>query len=118
MTGTAGARPAPPTPFELVARLADVPEGGLLGVVKQDGDRVCLVNLGGTIYAVSNTCTHQEFPMSDGVLLPDGCLECAWHGAMFDCRTGAVKRFPATEPLPVYEVMVEGEDIYVGRRTS
>jgi nitrite reductase/ring-hydroxylating ferredoxin subunit len=52
--------------------------------------------------------------MSDGVLLSGGRLECAWHGAVFDCRTGAVKRFPATEPLPRYEVKVEDGGIYVG----
>jgi nitrite reductase/ring-hydroxylating ferredoxin subunit len=103
-------------PFELVARLDDVPDGGLLGVVKQTGDRICLARLDGEIYALSNNCTHQDFPMSDGVLLPNGCIECAWHGAMFDCRTGAVKRFPATDPIGVYEVKVEHGDIYVGGR--
>ena len=33
-------------------------------------------------------CTHAEFLLSDGTLRNDGTLECAWHGARFDCRTG------------------------------
>jgi 3-phenylpropionate/trans-cinnamate dioxygenase ferredoxin subunit len=83
-----------------------------------DGTRICLVNVDGEIHAVSDVCTHQEFAMSDGMLLPGGVIECAWHGAQFDCRTGAVKRVPATDPLPVYEVTVQDGGIYVGERKS
>jgi nitrite reductase/ring-hydroxylating ferredoxin subunit len=104
--------------FEAVARLEDLPEGELLGVVTERGERICLLNCGGVIHAVSNNCTHQDFPMDEGVLLcVDGCtIECAWHGARFDCATGAVQREPAEDPLPVFEVMVENDTIYVGRQ--
>ena len=104
--------------FELVARLDDLPEGELLGVVTTTGDRVCLANCGGRIVAMSNVCTHQEFEMSLGTIKPDATIECAWHGARFDCRTGAVIEGPATEPLPTYEVRIEGEDVLIGPRKS
>ncbi len=104
--------------FERVAHLSDIPPSGLLEVAISSGERICLVRVGEEIRAVSNTCTHQEFPISDGALLPNGCIECAWHGAVFDTRTGEVKRFPATEPLPVYEVKVEDGAIYVGGRIA
>lgn len=106
--------------FEAVARVEDVSEGDVLGVVTERGERICLVNCGGEIRAVSNNCTHQDFPMDQGVVLEMGgrcILECAWHGAQFDCATGAVCRGPAIDPLPVYEVKVENDTIYVGRRT-
>jgi nitrite reductase/ring-hydroxylating ferredoxin subunit len=102
--------------FEPLARLDDLPEGALLPVTRSDGERVCLVNEGGEIFAVSDVCTHQEFPLSDGTLLPGAVLECAWHGARFDCRTGAVREPPAEEPLPRYAVRVEGDAILVGGR--
>jgi 3-phenylpropionate/trans-cinnamate dioxygenase ferredoxin subunit len=70
----------------------------------------------GEIYAVSNCCTHSEFPISDGMLGRDGSLECVWHGAKFDCRTGAVRKGPAEDPLPVYQVKVEGGTVFVGPR--
>jgi 3-phenylpropionate/trans-cinnamate dioxygenase ferredoxin subunit len=38
---------------------------------------------------------------------------CPWHGARFDCRTGEPLSGPATDAVPVYEVRVEGEEIYV-----
>ena len=93
--------------FQPVARLDELPEGSLLGVTLANGDPICLGNAAGTIFAVRNVCTHQDFPMSDGTLLPGCVIECAWHGAKFDIATGAVRAQPATEPLPVYAVRVE-----------
>jgi 3-phenylpropionate/trans-cinnamate dioxygenase ferredoxin subunit len=100
--------------FHDVASTSALPEGELLGAVLSDGTPVCLYNLDGVIGAVGDVCTHAEFAMSDGVLHGDGTLECVWHGARFDCRTGAVRRGPAIEPLPAFAVRVEGDRILVG----
>ncbi len=104
--------------FADVAAAADVPEGELLGVTLPDGAAVCLYNRGGVIGAVGGRCTHAEFAMSDGVLRDDGTIECVWHGARFDCRTGEVRRHPAVDPLPVFPVRVERGRILVGRATA
>ena len=106
--------------FEALAKVEDLPDGALLAVKKANGEDVCLFNAGGSIGAVYNVCTHAEFPMSDGQLLQGagGCaIECAWHGAQFDCRRGEVRRGPAIDPLPVYEVRVVDGMIWVGGRT-
>jgi nitrite reductase/ring-hydroxylating ferredoxin subunit len=99
-----------------VADVQDVAEGKLVSVKTPDGEQVCLFRHDGEIHAVSDCCTHSEFPISDGSLGPDGSLECAWHGARFDCRTGAVRKGPAEDPLPVYEVKVEAGRVLVGPR--
>jgi 3-phenylpropionate/trans-cinnamate dioxygenase ferredoxin component len=104
--------------YEDVAEESALPQGELLGVTLPDGTPVCLYNDRGTIGAIGGECTHGRFAMSDGVLIGDGTIECVWHGARFDCRTGAVRRFPATEPLPVYDVRVEGGRILVGPRAD
>jgi nitrite reductase/ring-hydroxylating ferredoxin subunit len=97
-----------------VAAVSDVPDGALLGVTLPGGTAVCLYNRQGEIGAVGGRCTHAEFAMADGLLRDDGTIECAWHGARFDCRTGAVRRHPATDPLPVYAVRVEQGRVLVG----
>lgn len=102
-----------PDGFEDLAAVDDVPEGTLLAVTKSNGEPVCLFNQHGAIGAVHDICTHAEFLMSDGELLPDGTIECAWHGARFDCITGRVCRGPASEPLPVYDVRLQGARILV-----
>jgi nitrite reductase/ring-hydroxylating ferredoxin subunit len=52
--------------------------------------------------------------MNLGEVLPDGTIQCAWHGARFDCMTGEVRQGPATNPLPVFEIRIEGDRVMVG----
>lgn len=114
--GAAGATGTAADRFETIADVADLPEGSLLAVRTRSGDEVCLFNYRGSIGAVHNVCTHAEFPISDGTLTSDGCLECVWHGARYSCLTGDVRRGPAIDPLPVYEVRVVDGKIQVGGR--
>jgi 3-phenylpropionate/trans-cinnamate dioxygenase ferredoxin component len=104
--------------FEHLADLDDLPEGTLLGVQRSNGEEICLFNLRGSIGAIANECTHAEFLMSDGTLRNDGTVECAWHGARFDCASGRVCRGPAEDPLAVYSVRVDGARILVGPRAA
>jgi 3-phenylpropionate/trans-cinnamate dioxygenase ferredoxin subunit len=93
--------------------LADIPDGGTLSFVLPSGDRVCLIRRGDQVSALRDECTHQAMPLSAGEVLPDGTIECAWHGARFDCVTGAVLRGPAEEGVLAYRVRVEGEVVLV-----
>ena len=63
-------------------------------------------------HAVSDICSHGQVSLSDGEV--DGCtLECWLHGSRFDLRTGAPIGLPATRPVPVYPVSIEGETVLV-----
>ncbi len=102
--------------FEQLARLDDLLENIPVSVTRSNGEKVCLVRTQGEVAAVSNLCTHQEFDMALGDAPGDGTIECAWHGARFDIRTGEVLQGPATDPLPVYEVIVQDGAVLVGPR--
>jgi nitrite reductase/ring-hydroxylating ferredoxin subunit len=102
--------------FEAVASLAELAEGTVMQRVRATGDTICLVRQNGEISALSDICTHQHFSMSQGDLLEDGTLQCAWHGARYDCRTGEVRQIPAISPLPVFQVRLDGDTILVGPR--
>lgn len=93
--------------FEPVIAVSELPEGTMAAVRLADGTPVCLARIGDTVHAVHDCCTHQAFPMSAGEILPDGTLECAWHGARFDPATGAARRGPACSALRVFRVRVE-----------
>lgn len=89
-----------------VGRAEDVqPERPLRVVV--NGDPIAIFNVHDELYAIGDTCTHEEFSLSDGEMVGDYVVECALHGAQFDVRTGAVVCLPATEPTPSYPVWVE-----------
>jgi 3-phenylpropionate/trans-cinnamate dioxygenase ferredoxin subunit len=48
----------------------------------------------------------------------EGCeIECWLHGSRFDLRTGKPTSLPATEPVPIYPVKVEGGDVLVDVHT-
>ena len=100
--------------FVRAAALAEVTEGGLLGV-EVGGHRVCLARLqGDEVYAFADNCTHRDFPLSGGELDVAECyVTCDWHGAQFDVRTGQAMCLPATRPVQTYPVQVEGDEIRV-----
>ena len=102
--------------FEPLADLADLPEGALLPVRNAAGEAICLANVKGQVSALVDCCTHAEFPLSDGAIHADGTVECVWHGARFDCATGAACKGPAVDAVATYDVRVEGGKILVGPR--
>jgi 3-phenylpropionate/trans-cinnamate dioxygenase ferredoxin component len=94
-----------------VARMSDVPPGKK-AIVEVDGILVVVINLEGEYYAIEDVCTHDGGPLGEGDL-EDGQIVCPRHGARFDVRSGDALTLPAFEPVPTYEVRVEGEDILV-----
>ena len=101
--------------FERVCALSDVPESGSLRVELADVD-VAVVRFEGQLYALEDRCTHGDVPLTEGdVELCNGAptIECFLHGSCFDLRTGEPTNLPATEPVDVYPVRVEGEDVLV-----
>ena len=96
--------------------ITDIPDGGTLSVALSSGDRVCLIRQGDRVSALRDECAHQGMPLSAGEVLPDGTIECPWHGARFDCVTGALRRGPAEEDVPAYSVRVEGDLVLVEER--
>jgi nitrite reductase/ring-hydroxylating ferredoxin subunit len=73
---------------------------------------VVVCNVDGTLHALDDTCTHAEWSLADG-LLENGVLFCPLHNARFCARTGRVLAAPAPEPLKVYPVRLEGDDVLV-----
>ncbi len=77
-----------------------------------DGVDVALVLDEGDYYAIHDECSHAAVPLSEGDV--EGCLiECWLHGSTFDLRTGEPTTLPAFEPVPVYPVQVDGDDVLV-----
>lgn len=94
-----------------VASVDDFKPGVMKPVVVGDDD-VLLANINGEVLAASDICTHEFVLLHDG-FLEDDEVECPQHGSKFDLRSGKVRGLPATQPLPVYEVKVEGDEIYI-----
>jgi 3-phenylpropionate/trans-cinnamate dioxygenase ferredoxin subunit len=99
--------------------LASQIAGGQLYHAKlANGTALCIGRLGDGFFAVKDHCPHAEFPLSEGTLYANGELECCWHGARFNCRTGEVLRGPAENPLVRYDVEERDGALWVKRASS
>jgi 3-phenylpropionate/trans-cinnamate dioxygenase ferredoxin subunit len=99
-----------------IARLCAVDDMAPGAAMRFDvaGLRVALVRIDDDFHAVGDRCSHEDFSLADGEVWGPECqIECAKHGSSFDLRTGAPCSFPATRPVPVYELVVEAGDVWV-----
>jgi 3-phenylpropionate/trans-cinnamate dioxygenase ferredoxin subunit len=82
--------------------------------VDVEGHRLCVVRLGDDWYVLGDECSHADYSLSEGdVWEDDREIECPKHGSTFDLETGEPQTLPATQPVPTYEVKVEGDDVVV-----
>ncbi|GBF90316.1 rieske ferredoxin [Raphidocelis subcapitata] len=106
--------------------------GGKL-VAELGGQRVLIVDDGGSVYAVSNKCSHLGLPLQGKTALftatiAQGCVVCPAHGTAFALDSGEVKgewcpKFPQLplvgklgdkKPLPTFGCRVsEAGDVEV-----
>jgi nitrite reductase/ring-hydroxylating ferredoxin subunit len=114
--------------FVRVARLSEIPEGGVKGV-KAKGKEIAVANIDGAAYAIGDRCPHLRYRLHNGTLRGT-VLECPGHGAKFDVTDGGVCGWvtrpgwykllmDATFPgflkrgVASYRTRVEGDDVYV-----
>lgn len=94
-----------------VCKVSELPPGEKKSV-KVNDEVVLVINYEGKIHAVSGICTHEYAELEHG-FVTEGAITCPLHLSRFDLSTGEVLSPPAEEPLKKYEVIVEGEEIYV-----
>jgi len=77
------------------------------------GRRILLANVNGRLFAVDDTCTHEEASLSTGVLKGE-FVKCPLHNSRFNVCTGEALEEPAEDNLRVYPVREEGGRVLVG----
>jgi nitrite reductase/ring-hydroxylating ferredoxin subunit len=98
-----------------VASVTDVREGQMAGFWV-GGEEVLVANVGGEYRAIGATCTHAGCNLAADGDLEDDSVSCMCHGSIFDLATGAAIGPPAEEPVQVFDVRVEGDEVQVAPR--
>ncbi|MFC8717165.1 non-heme iron oxygenase ferredoxin subunit [Kitasatospora saccharophila] len=80
--------------------------------VELNGVPVAIVRTDEGVFAINDTCSHANVSLSEGEV-EDCMIECWLHGSSFDLRTGKPSGLPATRPVAVYPVKIEGDDVLV-----
>ena len=94
---------------------SEIPEGEVRAF-DVNGKLISVANLGPEegFRAIDDVCSHEESYLHDGEVDVDfETIECPKHGSVFDLNTGKPRSLPATIPLPVYPVKVEGDDVLI-----
>jgi 3-phenylpropionate/trans-cinnamate dioxygenase ferredoxin subunit len=99
-----------------VARASEIAEGEGISISKDvtgtEDNIAILHDTDGTFWALNDTCTHADAPLSEG-WVEEGCVECPVHSSKFNLRTGKVLGLPATENAVCHRLEVRGEDIWL-----
>ena len=82
--------------------------------VEVSGHRIAIVRIGDDFYAIGDRCSHADYSLSEGeVDTFERTIECPQHSSTFSLESGAPQTLPATLPVPVYRVRVDGDDVMV-----
>jgi 3-phenylpropionate/trans-cinnamate dioxygenase ferredoxin subunit len=97
--------------FVRACALEDVEDGGAVRAMIGNLP-VAVVRSNGEVYAIHDVCSHANVALSEGEI-DDQTIECWLHGSRFDLVTGRPTGLPATQPVPVYPVKIDGDDVLV-----
>jgi nitrite reductase/ring-hydroxylating ferredoxin subunit/uncharacterized membrane protein len=76
---------------------------GQMRKVDAEGMAVLMVRYQGTLWAISDVCSHAGGPLDEGKL-NGNVVTCPWHGSRFRVDNGGIRRGPATFNQPVLNV--------------
>jgi NADPH-dependent 2,4-dienoyl-CoA reductase/sulfur reductase-like enzyme/nitrite reductase/ring-hydroxylating ferredoxin subunit len=96
--------------MQVIARLSALRDGSITKAKLGDAD-VVIVRDGMVVSVFGATCPHAGAPLAEGALCHHKLI-CPWHKATFCIRDGSVLEPPALDPLPRYEVRIDGEDVW------
>ncbi|WP_018156356.1 bifunctional 3-phenylpropionate/cinnamic acid dioxygenase ferredoxin subunit [Demetria terragena] len=95
-----------------VANLDDLPVGESMTVDLPGQPRIAIFNTADGVYAIDDTCTHQDASLADG-WVEDCAVECPLHEACFDLRTGVPNGPPAKTPVRTHDAQVVDGHIFL-----
>jgi 3-phenylpropionate/trans-cinnamate dioxygenase ferredoxin component len=96
-----------------VCSVKDV-EPGSKKRVDVDGFKLCVVRIADDFYVIDDTCSHANYSLCEGDLWEEEReIECPKHGSTFSLETGDPQTLPATAPVRVYDVKIDGDDVVV-----
>ena len=80
--------------------------------IEIEGKKLSIVLLNERIYALDDTCSHEDVSLSEGEVDIDECaLECWKHGSLFSLETGEALSLQATKSVKTYEVRIVDNDV-------
>ncbi len=98
---------------ETTLTLSELTSGEPHRVIVGDTPAV-VVRIDDDIYAIGDICSHADVSLSTGeVFCTEREIECPQHGSVFSLVTGEPDSLPATQPVPVFDVTIDGDTVTI-----
>jgi nitrite reductase/ring-hydroxylating ferredoxin subunit len=81
-------------------------------VVRVDGRQILILRSGERVFACTNRCPHEGYPLSEGELCENATLRCHWHNWTFDLRSQ--ETLVGADALPQFPVKIEAGRVMLG----
>jgi len=99
--------------FVKVCPKSKISPGEIFRYVPENSEKAIVIcNVDGEYLAISDKCSHGNWSLAEGIL-EDCHLECVLHGSSFNMKTGWPDKRPATKPVEVFKVAIDGDDVLV-----
>ena len=95
-----------------VLNLSDLEQDTAVRVEVDGVPMAVVLDAEGEVHAIGDTCTHGDISLSEG-FVEGKTLECWAHGSAFSLCDGKPLNLPAYEPVPVYVVQIDGDDVLI-----
>lgn len=96
--------------FAKVGKVNEIPAGSIK-TVQLGGKALAVANVGGTLYAIDNTCLHRGGPLGEGQM-EGKVVTCPWHGWQYDVTTGKTVQNP-NAGVSCFKTEVRGDEVFV-----
>jgi len=99
------------TDFVKVCSITDIKSGNSKKF-KVKNNEIALFNVNGKFYAIGAVCSHAGGPLDEGYVENEE-VECPWHAARFDLKSGHATNPPASNNVSSYEVKIQDNDVLI-----
>jgi nitrite reductase/ring-hydroxylating ferredoxin subunit len=100
------------SPAVRLCGVGEVPVGGARSFALDGHEPVAVFNVGGTLYATADSCTHQRASLAEGELDGDEVI-CPLHFQIFHIPTGEAREGVTNEPIATYSVSVADGEVVI-----
>jgi len=98
--------------WHVVCRVDDIAEEDVLQF-EHGGKIYAIYHTPSGFYATDGLCTHEDEPLSDGLVLGE-IIECPKHQGRFHIPTGKAKGAPVCVNLQTYPIMIDARQVHIG----
>ncbi|MEK7577482.1 MAG: non-heme iron oxygenase ferredoxin subunit [Patescibacteria group bacterium] len=86
---------------------------GMMKTVHVGNKAIALAKVDDEVFAIDDTCSHQECSLGSEGALDGNVVICGCHGGQFDVTSGKVLALPAVSDVASYPVKIVNGDVMI-----